>query len=85
MQYAYMKRAQVILMEEFTKLNPNLMFLSCHPGWVDTPGVESAYGTDKKYIEPMRNLYQGSEGIAWLGVTHYENLRSGEFYLDRTI
>ena len=32
------------MMEELSKKNPNIKYLSCHPGWVDTPGVESAYG-----------------------------------------
>jgi len=31
-------------MEQFTKQYSHIKFLSCHPGWVDTPGVESAYG-----------------------------------------
>jgi len=31
-------------MEELSKLHPSIKFLSCHPGWVDTPGVDSAYG-----------------------------------------
>ena len=39
---------------------------SCHPGWVDTPAVEEAYGSKKKFLEPMRNGWQGAEGIAWL-------------------
>lgn len=31
-------------MEEFGKKYNDIKFVSCHPGWVDTPGVESAYG-----------------------------------------
>jgi len=42
--YAYAKRGQVILMEEMSKMYNDIKFVSCHPGWVDTPGVESAYG-----------------------------------------
>jgi len=31
----------------------------------------------------MRNLFQGSEGIAWLGIAPFESLVNGGFYLDR--
>jgi hypothetical protein len=34
------------MMEEFSKQNQNIKYVSCHPGWVDTPGVESAYGNN---------------------------------------
>ena len=37
-------------MEQFTKQFSHIKFLSCHPGWVDTPGVESAYGFFNFYI-----------------------------------
>ena len=43
---------------------------SCHPGWVDPPAVEEAYGSKKKFLEPMRNGWQGAEGIAWLMSTN---------------
>lgn len=84
MVYAYAKRGQVLLCEEWTKQFPELKFMSCHPGWVDTPGVDSAYGEKKSYLEPLRNIWEGSEGIIWLSVAPVELLQSGEFYLDRT-
>jgi dehydrogenase/reductase SDR family protein 12 len=79
--YAYAKRAQVLLCEQWTKLYPSVKFLSCHPGWVDTPGVDSAYGDTKSYLEPLRNTWEGTEGIIWLAVAPDTELRSGEFYL----
>ena len=33
----------------------------------------------------MRTLWQGCEGICWLGVVEGEKLQSGAFYLDRAI
>jgi dehydrogenase/reductase SDR family protein 12 len=74
----------VLWCEEWTKKYPTIKFASCHPGWVDTPGVEAAYGSNKAYLEPLRNLWEGSEGIAWLLVTPSSNIAGGEFYLDRT-
>lgn len=81
--YAYAKRGQVLLCEEWTKKYPNVTFASCHPGWVDTPGVDAAYGANKSYLEPLRNLWQGSEGILWLLVTS-DKIEGGGFYLDRS-
>jgi lipocalin len=52
-------------------------------GWVDTPGVEAAYGSSKSYLEPLRTLWEGSEGIVWLLVTPATRIESGGFYLDR--
>mmetsp|Transcript_2038 Transcript_2038/g.3183 ORF Transcript_2038/g.3183 Transcript_2038/m.3183 type:complete len:530 (-) Transcript_2038:49-1638(-) len=61
----------------------NPAFVSCHPGWVDTPGVDAAYGEQKKYLEPLRNLWEGTDGIAWLCVAPRQQLVSGSYYLDR--
>jgi len=57
--------------------------VSCHPGWTDTPGVESAYGGQKKYLEPLRTLWEGTESIAWLCIIPNDKIESGAFYLDR--
>eukprot|EP00211_Chloroparvula_japonica_P003323 CAMPEP_0119149148 /NCGR_PEP_ID=MMETSP1310-20130426/42932_1 /TAXON_ID=464262 /ORGANISM="Genus nov. species nov., Strain RCC2339" /LENGTH=514 /DNA_ID=CAMNT_0007141235 /DNA_START=147 /DNA_END=1691 /DNA_ORIENTATION=- len=84
MAYARAKRGQVLLCERLTEQHPKVKFVSCHPGWVDTPGVEAAYGNKKSYLEPLRTLWEGSEAIAWLCITPAEELEGGSFYLDRT-
>jgi dehydrogenase/reductase SDR family protein 12 len=81
--YAYAKRGQVLLMEKWASEHPQVKCVSCHPGWTDTPGVEAAYGTKKKYLQPLRTLWQGSEGIIWLCLAPSLALESGAFYLDR--
>lgn len=85
--YAYAKRGQVLLAEEWTKKPPkggeSIKFVSCHPGWVKTPGVLAVYGDKAKYLEPMRTMWQGSEGICWLAVVGASDLEGGGFYLDR--
>ena len=48
MTYAYAKRGQLLLADEFSKLYPNVKFVSCHPGWTDTVGVDEAFGNAKK-------------------------------------
>ena len=62
MAYAYAKRGQVLLAERFTTQFPDVKFASCHPGWVDTPGVDAAYENQKKYLQPLRSLWQARPG-----------------------
>jgi len=82
--YSYAKRGQVLLAERLTRECPEVAFVSAHPGWTRTGGVDAAFGSTAKYLEPMRTTWEGSEGICWLTTTPKENLQSGEFYLDRT-
>lgn len=81
--YAYAKRGQILLCERWATLNPDVTFVSCHPGWSDTPAVEEAYGAKKSWLEPMRSPWQGAEGIVWLCVAPAAKVQSGAFYLDR--
>jgi len=81
--YAYAKRGQVLLAEEYTKLYPKIKTVSCHPGWTLTPAVDLAYGENKKYLEPMRTTWEGAEGISWLMGVSGSSLEGGAFYLDR--
>jgi len=83
MAYVYAKRGQVLLAERYARDYPEITWLTCHPGWVDTPAVDSAYGSSKKYLEPMRKVWEGAEGISWLFWKEKENLKNGAFYLDR--
>lgn len=83
MAYAYAKRGQVLLCERWAQMYPKIKVVSCHPGWVATEAVDAAYGEQKKYLEPMRNTWQGSEGIIWLCVVKASEIESGAFYLDR--
>lgn len=63
--YCYSKRAQVLLADEWRQEHgetTGIKFVSCHPGWVATPGVEGAFGDKQKWLEPMRTTWEGSEG-----------------------
>jgi dehydrogenase/reductase SDR family protein 12 len=81
--YAYAKRAQVLLAERLTETEPAVQWVTAHPGWSDTPAVDEAFGDMKKYLHPLREPWQGAEGVAWLVGTKREKIQSGEFYLDR--
>ncbi|KAG7361152.1 dehydrogenase/reductase [Nitzschia inconspicua] len=81
--YSYAKRGQVLLAEQYTKMYPEITTVTCHPGWTATPAVDDAYGDNKKYLEPMRTMWEGAEGIAWLMGAKKDEIESGAFYLDR--
>ena len=83
MSYAYAKRGQVILAEEWSRIHSTPKFVTVHPGWTDTPAVEEAFGDQKKYLEPLRLPWQGAEGVAWCAAVDYDRLESGALYLDR--
>ena len=86
MAYSYAKRGQILLAEQLAKRYPEIKWLSCHPGWVDTNAVDEAFGpSGKKIFSPLRNTWEGSEGIAWLMGTNGMNLVNGGFYLDRNV
>lgn len=85
MAYAYAKRGQVILAEELAKENDGITYLTAHPGWSDTAAVDDAFGSDKKYLEPLRTQWTGAEGLTWLLHAQKKSLQNGSFYLDRMI
>ena len=82
--YTYAKRGQVLLAERMATAEPDVAFVTGHPGWTGTNAVDDAFGDDKKYLEPMRTEWQGAEGIAWLMSTERKNLEPGAFFLDRS-
>lgn len=94
--YACAKRGQVLLCERWAEEEAKraaslpedsaakkLRVVSCHPGWTSTPGVDKAYGENKKYLGNMRTPWQGAEGIVWLCVASSREIENGAFYLDR--
>ena len=81
--YAYAKRGQVLLAEQWAGRHPAVAVVAAHPGWTLTEAVDAAYGDGKKWLEPMRTPWQGAEGIAWLLACPVEKIESGAFYLDR--
>merc|ERR1712032_647511 len=83
--YVYAKRGQVLLAERLAETEPEVCWVTAHPGWSDTPAVDAAFGERKKYLEPLRTSWQGAEGISWLMATTTSNLKSGAFYLDRNL
>ncbi len=82
--YAQTKRALVMVADELAaRLGPAAVVTSMHPGWADTPGVESSmprfYKATKKIL---RTPEQGADTIVWLAASK-KPPTSGEFYFDR--
>jgi lipocalin/NAD(P)-dependent dehydrogenase (short-subunit alcohol dehydrogenase family) len=83
-RYSQMKRGQVILAKRWSAQFPDVKIASVHPGWAKTNGTDEAFGADmSKYFEPWRSTWEGVEGMAWLLCCPFEEIQSGELYLDR--
>jgi len=81
--YANVKRAQVELMESFAKEFPDLDIVAMHPGWVNTPGVQSAIPDFAEKMEgKLRDSEGGGDTILWL-LNSNSILESGKLYFDR--
>jgi dehydrogenase/reductase SDR family member 12 len=84
--YARAKRAQLVLNHEWARRVPpgDAVFHTMHPGWVDTPGVESGLPAFHRVMRPLlRTPAQGADTAVWLASAP-EPLRStGGFWHDR--
>jgi dehydrogenase/reductase SDR family protein 12 len=84
--YARAKRAQVTLTEQWAARleGSGVVAHAMHPGWVDTPGLESSlprfYGATKSLL---RTPQQGADTILWLGAAVEPGRCSGGFWHDR--
>ena len=75
--HARAKRAQVELAAQWAHQWPELCVVSCHAGWVDTPGwvdgsgvASDPLGTLYRHhtgkMQPLRTRTQGAAGLCWL-------------------
>jgi NAD(P)-dependent dehydrogenase (short-subunit alcohol dehydrogenase family) len=84
--YARAKRGLVILTESWAKeLAPQgIRVHAMHPGWVDTPGLQSSLPVFHRLLGPLlRTPDQGADTITWLAASPVANRTSGLFWLDR--
>ncbi len=84
--YARTKRAQVILTELAAARFPpeQVVFHAMHPGWVNTPGVQSSLPGFYKATRPLlRTPKQGADTIVWLAAASEPAQCSGRFWHDR--
>lgn len=82
--YALAKRAQVELVRRWATEAPAVRFYAMHPGWADTPGVETALPRFYKMTRRwLRSPEEGADTIVWLTANPDLQLPSGAFVFDR--
>ena len=85
-QYAIAKRAQVTLNEMWATREPQTEFVSMHPGWADTPGVQESIPGFRRVTAPiLRSASEGADTIAWLAAVNPLPGTSGTFWSDREV
>jgi dehydrogenase/reductase SDR family protein 12 len=84
--YALAKRAQVVLNAAWAQraVATGVTFHAMHPGWVDTPGVQTALPDFARLVGPwLRTPDQGADTMVWLATAREPLESSGRFWLDR--
>jgi dehydrogenase/reductase SDR family protein 12 len=84
--YARAKRAQVVLAEEWGKRlrDGRIAVHSMHPGWADTPGLETGLPGFRTLLGPiLRSPEEGADTIVWLAAAEEPGRLTGKFWLDR--
>ncbi|XP_019731253.1 dehydrogenase/reductase SDR family member 12 isoform X2 [Hippocampus comes] len=85
MAYAQNKRQQVILTERWATQHKDIHFSSMHPGWADTPAVQSSMPSfHAKMKNKLRTEAMGADTVVWLAVSEAAAKQpSGLFFQDR--
>ena len=84
--YARAKRGLMILTEEWAKKwrDDGIVVNAMHPGWADTPGVESSLPAFYRSTRAaLRSPEEGADTIVWLAAATEAGRVSGKFWLDR--
>ena len=84
--YARAKRGLLIVTEEWARrwAKDGIVVNAMHPGWADTPGVESSLPEFHRVTEKvLRSPEEGADTIVWLATATEAGKVSGEFWLDR--
>jgi NAD(P)-dependent dehydrogenase (short-subunit alcohol dehydrogenase family) len=84
--YAETKRAQVVLSELWAKKlrRRGISVNAMHPGWADTPGVQSSIPTFHRITRAiLRSPAEGADTVVWLAAAERAKESSGEFFFDR--
>ena len=84
--YAHTKRCEVLLTELWDErlAGSGVSFHSMHPGWADTPGVETSLPTFRRVLRPvLRNAAEGADTVVWLAGAAEPAHRTGSFWHDR--
>ncbi|KAM6978251.1 dehydrogenase/reductase SDR family member 12 [Tautogolabrus adspersus] len=85
MAYAQNKRQQVILTERWAAEHKKIHFSSMHPGWADTPAVQTSMPSfHAKMQSKLRTEAMGADTAVWLAMSAAAIKQpSGLFFQDR--
>ena len=84
--YARAKRALTVLTELWAEAwsEHNIAVNSMHPGWADTPGVQTALPGFRRVTKRLlRSAAEGADTIVWLARASEADQVSGKLFLDR--
>lgn len=84
--YARAKRGLMILTEEWARewRDAGIVVNAMHPGWADTPGVETALPDFRRLTRPLlRTPEEGADTVVWLAAAPEAGDVTGAFWLDR--
>ncbi|MEE4277842.1 MAG: SDR family NAD(P)-dependent oxidoreductase [Halieaceae bacterium] len=84
--YARCKRALMVVTEEWAEAwaDQGIVVNAMHPGWANTPGVESALpGFHRITRHILRTPEEGADTIVWLAAATEARELSGKLFLDR--
>ena len=84
--YARCKRALTVLTEEWAAdwAGDGIVVNAMHPGWADTPGVETALPAFHRITRAiLRTPEEGADTIIWLAAASEAGAVSGKLFLDR--
>ncbi|XP_034430657.1 dehydrogenase/reductase SDR family member 12 isoform X1 [Hippoglossus hippoglossus] len=83
--YAQNKRQQVILTERWASQHKEIHFSSMHPGWADTPAVQTSMPSfHAKMQSRLRTEAMGADTVVWLAAAAAAVKQpSGLFFQDR--
>ncbi|MEQ8514397.1 MAG: SDR family NAD(P)-dependent oxidoreductase, partial [Chromatocurvus sp.] len=84
--YARAKRALMVVTEQWAEAweSDGIVVNAMHPGWADTPGVESALpGFHRLTRRILRSPSEGADTIVWLAAATEAGGVSGKLFLDR--
>lgn len=81
--YARTKRAQVVLTELLHDRSTRRLS-SMHPGWADTPGVQTSLPRFRRVTKAiLRTPAEGADTALWLAASPAASSPEGRFYFDR--
>ena len=89
--YAQTKRHQMYLTELWAEKYSDALkvnFYCMHPGWADTPGVQTSMPSfHDRFQNSLRSSDEGADTISWLAAANHPSIneKTGLYYFDREI